>query len=573
MREIRLADNNEPAVKKENRLLTAERLAAEELYREAYRRRLEESQPTEENVGEAAPRAEYSEEAFEPTRKDNFTYTIPDTLPTDDSLSAKAESISEPTVQEDTVAESEIKTDSVPLSDAPVCEAEGSSQSTAFSGLISVPAVTFTVPIGEEASIEPRRYTGEDFSESARVEPHEIPFIPTDGDAPYDEIAESYSPEHLYDLPTLGDVELSAHGISDVEHTQNVDYSVESNVPFVDAETYTDTTDPSQVPLPTRDEIEEEYERVLREDKESRSRKKVREEEHSEDGSYNLTGDYEYDVKTATDEAERLIRKRMAYIQMNLGYKADMLSVTYGPNSDKDEHRAEKMRERAAKARRKTRLALKLERRDVLRYYAAYFDKYDGDPTKRVRAVGTLESVKRRIDYVLSRIAQLDEELLELYTTEGAGDKRAKLSRSKLTAIRSAKRLHKAQRKLAKRIKKLRAPADIKDKLYELLNDKTKAHATLAYVKYELRHSKPTREHKRELQAKRREAKRTLRYIDADVDKYMKRADKYNTTHSANKQQFLWIILLLLLIGGGAYLYFKFPEFFEGIVSRFKGGA
>lgn len=663
MKELKLTDTVLDKEKRENKALLAERLAAEALYREEYKRKLTENNAKDEIFEQEPPRVELEPEEFVPIRKDNFTYTIPDTLPETEACDREArEAVSEPTEPRINAPTPEMEARGECAEPSPCESAEGSeppraephalestdapeapraepeAAETAESeptsrescdGVIAFPAVSFTVSVDipEEESEDnvPREPSvstplpillsetkeergkafecgiGEDILPAGLVAGAVAPSYPSaaecelsgDGvpldysysDLPRDPelrdigaegVTEPHAPYSLdreYSAINLGDNAFDGVDISDHEYSEGASYSptVESSH-FVDSQLYSDDYPHTSGVAPTEQELMLEYKRALLEDAEVRRRTAASETDIPEGERYNLTGDYNFDVTTATAEAERLVRRRMTFISTSLEYKADMLAVTFGANADRNARRADRMQSRARRARRKSAKAVRLERRDFIRYYSAYFDKYEGDPERRVRSVAKLETIKRRLDYVLTRIGEIDKELLGLYAEEGATDKRARLPRSKRAAMRTARRVHASLKKLGRRIKKLHAPLDIKEKLYNLLNDKQNAHSTLAYVKHELRSSARDKETRRELKRKRREAKRTVRSIDGEIDRYMRKAERHNDTHSANKLQVFWILLLILIIGGAAIIYFRFPELLENIIARLKGG-
>ena len=303
--------------------------------------------------------------------------------------------------------------------------------------------------------------------------------------------------------------------------------------------------------------VEEEYLRFLK-DSEKRDAQLHRQKSDPYRRSPEEKSEGAFSIISRSKEA---VSCRMEYYLRSLEYKWQMNMLTFGANDYKTEKEARKNVRILEKIKRNKIRALTLDEKassrycSVLRKCAESGGAYDNKK---------LDYIRTRIESLLSERDDVNTQLIELYKNSSY----AKGSRVGRKAIRirisTAKKVYRSQRSIARRLERLHAPSGLKEKIYKLMNDKTKAYSTIEYSKYILRRKEPVGDARRELKRDIKQAKKTVRFITQDIEHLFKEASKHHQRYRNNIKQGLWVIGVLALLGIG-YLVFRYFDFIKGL--------
>ncbi len=189
-------------------------------------------------------------------------------------------------------------------------------------------------------------------------------------------------------------------------------------------------------------------------------------------------------------------------------------------------------------------------------FYLAARDSYEVDPERRMRKSAEIDSVVRRMELLLSERVAIDNELIKLYTGATQGGSQTEFKRGSKRAERAARKMWRAQRKAAKHLDGLHAPLDLKERIYAMMNERTLAAADIEYSKAALRQRGLDRSQKRAHSKNISRQRKNIRYLEADIKHFMKKAERHNEKHKADKEHHVWLVVLaaLLAVGGIAVL-------------------
>ena len=274
-------------------------------------------------------------------------------------------------------------------------------------------------------------------------------------------------------------------------------------------------------------------------------------------------------IKRAAERDILLIGLRNDYLVAELEAERDILINSFG---NKDKQREKKIRlldRKIDKIKNGTRRVLKLEREDNARYYLLQAMDEKGEKLKKGARAERLEALKMRLEVLVAERERINESLISLY---GGADKKLKTAKvgRKAGAVRKkyAKYMYRKQKRLASKINSLKAPLDIKEKAYSVLNKKTVAVATVEECRYKLKRLKPRGRAKRELVSDMKRAKASLRVLDADLKFLMKKMRKHHERYIDDRNWGIVLVICALLLAAGiAVWYFfgrniNFAEFF-----------
>ncbi len=316
-------------------------------------------------------------------------------------------------------------------------------------------------------------------------------------------------------------------------------------------EPVSDETHPVGIPYDPSHE-EERYTGVL-EEQEQKScgvREKVRASADEDAGHLYLPVD-------SIDRSVKLVEARMLYEIETMKAEHRMLGYTFSTDVLKKDRTERKMRRQISNRIYKLSRALKRERADSTRYYTAVLDRYQGSADKRAKNAALIESILDRLDYALKEREQIDQSLMRLYVQDD--DKTASTKEAKV-AKRAAKAVYRSQLKVAKRVARMHAPEELKEKIFTLMNERTTMIATIEKNEYLLRKKRYTGADKRDVKRQIREMKRAVRHKEEDIRFFIKKAEKHDTAHSDGIRQLGWLIVTLIIAGavGGLYLLGKY---------------
>ena len=266
------------------------------------------------------------------------------------------------------------------------------------------------------------------------------------------------------------------------------------------------------------------------------------------EGRSKVTDEQEYDGKTGDEEKEfakeyskrineirRLSERDVLLVVLRNEYKLSkyeaeyhMLQHSFAQNNRQRIKRMQKLDKKITKIRSNLKRSVKLERDDNRRYYYLLAV----DPMKeRVRQDArreTLDALKLRLEILLSERAAINERIIALY---GGSDKnltKLKIERKAAGVRRKyTKVMYKRQQRLASKVHRMKAPEDLKEKFFALLNKKTEKVAILEEKIYKLKKGKFRGKARRELERDVKNAKRAIKYVDADMKYLMKKLRRH----------------------------------------------
>ncbi len=277
-------------------------------------------------------------------------------------------------------------------------------------------------------------------------------------------------------------------------------------------------------------------------------------------------------VKRAIERDILLIGLRNEHRLTEYETKRDMIVHSFGTDRSGRDARISEYDKLLAKEKGLLKKSIKLERDDNSRYYALLLD---GGMTMKVRRrarADRLDALKMRLEVLLSEREELNESLIALYGGSGKKAASAKLNR-KAAAVRRkyAKITYRRQKSLARTIEKTKAPLDMKEKAYALLNKKTESIATIEENTYKLKKLKPRGAAKRELIADIKRSKTAIRRADSDLKFLMKRMKKREQHYIADRNWAILWIVILILIGAGAAVWLQYGDLIAAYFSAFFG--
>ena len=359
-----------------------------------------------------------------------------------------------------------------------------------------------------------------------------------------------YEPQSKITQPTVADAAEEIIDAHEQDYTANrADDAGEYAVPveYSDPEPVSNEQHPIAVAHDPSHEAEE-YERFLTEHEQKReSPKKSRRAPLDKDAD-----PYHFSVD-AIEKSVKLVEARMLYEIESMKAEHRMLGYTFSMDVLKKERTDNKMRRQISRRMYFLSRALKRERADAKRYYTASLDKYLGNPDKRAKNTVVLDSVLTRLDYALKERERIDESLMRLY---GEGTPGKDTVKEIKVAERTARYAYKAQLKTAKRVARMHAPTDLKEKIFELMNERVKLLSDIERNTYLLSKKRYTGADKRAVKRKNRALKRTARQREEDIRFFIKKAEKHNESHGAGMHQLGWLVGTVLVIGVIAALYF-----------------
>ena len=310
-----------------------------------------------------------------------------------------------------------------------------------------------------------------------------------------------------------------------------------------------------EIDFDSTDEEESEYVRFLAEHEKWQS-------DHSEkkkpDGAVEDVDaeDPESDISDSFSSIEKslkLVNARMAYEIESLKVKHRMLSYTFSMDYFQKDNSKKKIKRSINDRMRKLAAAQKREQANSTRYYNAVQGKYAESAKRRRINSSKVESIIDRLEYALKERELIEDKLTTLYEEAISGYGAPKETK---VAERTAKRAYRSQLGRAKRVARMHAPVELKEKIFSLMNERTTMLSTIEKNKYLLSKERYTGADKRSLKRQNKELKRAARQKEEDIYVFMKKADKHNTNHKSGINQAAWVIGTIVVLGLLGALYF-----------------
>ncbi len=281
---------------------------------------------------------------------------------------------------------------------------------------------------------------------------------------------------------------------------------------------------------------------------------------HSSSSTYDDAIFNELDtIKKRIDRGCFMIGARVEYDILDLKSKREMLDYSY---SVKYSEANDGYRDLSRQIKRLTRLkgrALKAERLELERHYAALIADRDlKKPLKNGKRL-KLESLYMRLETLIKEKEAINERLIGLYIgSEAKGDKNK--TEGKLARVRK-KQAGRAKRRLRADMKIINSkiPLDIKEKLVKCANKIIDTEARIEDAKYRLKKHKLTKPQQKDLRSDIKRCNKILRITRSDLKYFLKKAKKHKEHSKTARSQVLWVLLVLLVaaIGAAAYLFLR----------------
>ena len=280
-----------------------------------------------------------------------------------------------------------------------------------------------------------------------------------------------------------------------------------------------------------------------------------------------------YFIADKIDDNVKLVEMRMLYEIAELKMKHRMSTLTFSLDFGR-EYRNERELYREVNRRIKgVRKALRLERNNNRRYYLVLADRCIGDIARRNRNRAKIESVIRRVEFLLTERDRINNRLIELYAGDVGEDKKPLSEKIGKRATRVAKRVYRSMKKLAKRVHRMHAPDELREKIFALMNDRITEYSRRTQLEESLRRLKPRGEAKRRMKKEYRECCRRIKYMESDLKTFVKKAERYDTIYHENGKQIAWILGTLLGLGALTFLYFTYKTAIDSFLMGLFGGG
>lgn len=266
-------------------------------------------------------------------------------------------------------------------------------------------------------------------------------------------------------------------------------------------------------------------------------------------------------VRRAAERDVILIGLRTEYRIAELEARRDVLTYSY--DLDKWDRTAElrRIEKKINRIRASERRATDLEREDNSRYY--YLSAVDARE-ERVKSGARrerLEALRLRLDVLLAERESINERLIALYGGSDNRFKRAKIAR-KAGGVRkkAAKLMFKGQRDIARRIDKIKAPVDMKERAMELLNKRIADAAEYEAAKYTLKKLRPLGRARDELIHTIKSSKKSLKSHEREIRYMLKKLKKQEERYRSDREWAGFLIILFLIAALSAFAWMTFGD-------------
>lgn len=264
-------------------------------------------------------------------------------------------------------------------------------------------------------------------------------------------------------------------------------------------------------------------------------------------------------VKSAVERDLTLIGLRYEHKIRALEAKRDLIYHSFTVNQKRKDKALNAIEKKINKQKRLSKRAVRLERDDNTRYYSLLLLDAENEKIKDGANRERLAALRMRLDILLSERQVVNDELIALY---GGTDKKltyAKINRKAASVRRKrAKAAARSQRQLAEKMKKYRAPDEMKEKSLSLLNEKTAAIAEIEETKYKINALRPRGKALKEMYRKIKAEKKKIRRINDDIKFVLKKLRRHEARFIDDMQ---WAMLLIsiaviAIAAIGAYTFF-----------------
>jgi len=260
-------------------------------------------------------------------------------------------------------------------------------------------------------------------------------------------------------------------------------------------------------------------------------------------------------VRESCERDVMMLRARFDYDIAKLEAERDIKKHSFGMKPSDRRREVRQIEKRIKKIKSNIRRAEKLEREDNERYYALITQSKEDEKVRRRARRERLDAYHCRLEVLVAEREEINNRLLALYgNPEGTKKGQKKGTERKINNVRRryAQMIYRQQSRIAKRLEKIHAPVDMKEKVYDLMNKKVEGVAVIEASRYKLRHLKLRGKARAEIVREMKAARASVRRIDKDVKYLMKRAERHNTLYKQDQAWIAWVVgavIVLLVIG------------------------
>ena len=250
-------------------------------------------------------------------------------------------------------------------------------------------------------------------------------------------------------------------------------------------------------------------------------------------------------VKRAAERDVLLVTLRTENRISELEARRDVIMNSFGTNKRDKSREMREIDKRIERIKREERRAAKLEREDNSRYYFLAALDSANEKVKKGARRERLEALRLRLDVLLSERESINERLIALY---GGSDRRlsvAKISRKAgVVRRKAAKNMYKRQSELASKVDRFKAPLDMKERAYEMLNKRIAYAAEYEECRYKLRKMNGGGRANAELLRRMKAAKSSLASSEREIKYMIKKLKKQEERYRSERE---WAGMMIFL--------------------------
>ncbi len=273
-------------------------------------------------------------------------------------------------------------------------------------------------------------------------------------------------------------------------------------------------------------------------------------------------------VKRAAERDVLLVTLRTENRVSELEARRDVIMNSFGTNKRDKTREIREIDKRIDRIKREERRAAKLEREDNSRYYFLAALDSANEKVKKGARRERLEALRLRLDVLLSERESINERLIALY---GGSDRRlsvAKISRKAGSVRRkAAKNMYKRQSELASKIDRFKAPLDMKERAYEMLNKRIAYAAEYEECRYKLRKMNGGGRANAELIRRMKAAKNSLASSEREIKYMIKKLKKQEERYRSERE---WAGMMIFLGVMTVACVFAWSLFGDDILNYFN---
>ncbi len=274
------------------------------------------------------------------------------------------------------------------------------------------------------------------------------------------------------------------------------------------------------------------------------------------------------DVQKKIDRNTRMLEARFDSEKTELEKARDFAEYSFSASY---KNKKDTVRELDAAMRslgKKRAEAIRLDRDDSERYYAALLIRPETVALKKRGKLDRLESLNMRLDALLSERERINEQLIKLYTGGSEGRKSDRQNAKSVKVRRKTARKVKRRFRRDMKILNDRIPLDLKEKLVKCANKIIAAEAENGDLRYKIKKQRPNFSVKRDMKRRIKENRASIKRYLSDYRHFLKKCRRYAERRKDFKIQLLWIFFVLLLIGAGIAVYFIFGDKIAAFFSK-----